>query len=48
MWLLPPTHNPERRIDYVLLRGGFREGGYSLEKGRSDHRAVRAELEASV
>lgn len=43
-----PTHDSGRRIDYVLFRGGFREIGYSLQKGRSDHRVVRAELEASV
>lgn len=39
------THDGGRRIDYVLFRGGFRETSYSLEKGRSDHRVVRAELE---
>ena len=43
-----PTHDSGRRIDYVLFRGGFRESGYSLEEGRSGHRVVRAELEASV
>ncbi len=42
-----PTHNSRRRIDYVLYRGGFRETGYGMKKGRSDHRLVRAELEVS-
>ncbi len=36
-----------KRIDYVLFRGGFREAGYSLEEGCSDHSLVRAELEVS-
>jgi hypothetical protein len=40
------THDDGRRIDYVLFRGGFREVGYSLEKGLSDHRLIRVELEA--
>lgn len=40
-----PTHVTGRRIDFVLHRGGFREIGYSLTKGLSDHRMVRAELE---
>ena len=34
-----------RRIDFVLHRGGFRERGYAVEKGLSDHRMVRAGLE---
>jgi endonuclease/exonuclease/phosphatase family metal-dependent hydrolase len=40
-----PTHDSGRRIDFVLYRGGFREVGYSLTKGLSDHRVVRGELE---
>lgn len=40
------THDDGRRIDYVLFRGGLREMGYSLEKGLSDHRLIRVELEA--
>ncbi len=40
-----PTHDSGRRIDYVLYRGGFREVGYNLTKGQSDHRLVRVELE---
>lgn len=40
-----PTHDSGRRIDFVLYRGGLREVGYSLIKGLSDHRLVRAELE---
>jgi endonuclease/exonuclease/phosphatase family metal-dependent hydrolase len=40
-----PTHDSGRKIDFVLYRGGFREVGYSLMKGLSDHRLVRAELE---
>ncbi len=40
-----PTHDTGRKIDFVLYRGGFREVGYSLTKGLSDHRLVRAELE---
>jgi len=40
-----PTHDTGRRIDFVLYRGGFREVGYSLTKGLSDHRVVRVELE---
>ena len=39
------THDRERRIDYVMFRGDFREAGYSLEEGLSDHRLVRATLE---
>ncbi len=34
-----------RRVDFVLYRGGFREAGYAVERGLSDHRMVRAELE---
>lgn len=33
------------RIDFVLCRGLFRDAGYSVEEGASDHRLVRAELE---
>jgi endonuclease/exonuclease/phosphatase family metal-dependent hydrolase len=40
-----PTHNTERKIDFVLYRGSFREMGYSLTKSLSDHRLVRVELE---
>jgi endonuclease/exonuclease/phosphatase family metal-dependent hydrolase len=40
-----PTHDTGRKIDFVLYRGSFRETGYSLTKGLSDHRLVRAELE---
>jgi Endonuclease/Exonuclease/phosphatase family len=40
-----PTHDTGRKIDFVLYRGGFREVGYSLAKGLSDHRLVRVELE---
>jgi endonuclease/exonuclease/phosphatase family metal-dependent hydrolase len=40
-----PTHDTGRKIDFVLYRGSFREVGYSLTKGMSDHRLVRAELE---
>jgi endonuclease/exonuclease/phosphatase family metal-dependent hydrolase len=40
-----PTHDTGRKIDFVLYRGGFREVGYSLMKGLSDHRLVRVELE---
>ena len=39
------THASGRRIDYVLLRGDFREAGYSLKKSLSDHCLVRVELE---
>lgn len=39
------THNSRRRIDYVLYRDGFREVGYGMKKGRSDHRLVKVELE---
>ena len=39
------THDTGRKIDFVLYRGGFREVGYSLTKGLSDHRLVRVELE---
>lgn len=42
-----PTHDSRRRIDYVLYRGGFREAGYDVERGRSDHRLVRVDLEVS-
>ena len=41
-----PTHDSGRKIDLVLYRGGFREVGYSLGKGLSDHRLVRVELES--
>ena len=34
-----------RRVDFVAYRGRFREAGYRLGGGRSDHRSVRAELE---
>jgi endonuclease/exonuclease/phosphatase (EEP) superfamily protein YafD len=40
-----PTHNTERKIDFVLYRGNFGEMGYSLTKSLSDHRLVRVELE---
>jgi endonuclease/exonuclease/phosphatase family metal-dependent hydrolase len=40
-----PTHDTGRKIDFVLYRGDFREVGYSLTKGLSDHRLVRVELE---
>jgi endonuclease/exonuclease/phosphatase (EEP) superfamily protein YafD len=40
-----PTHDTGRRIDFVLYRGGFREVGYEVTRGLSDHRVVRAELE---
>jgi endonuclease/exonuclease/phosphatase family metal-dependent hydrolase len=40
-----PTHDTGRKIDFVLYRGSFREVGYSLTKGLSDHRLVRVELE---
>jgi endonuclease/exonuclease/phosphatase (EEP) superfamily protein YafD len=40
-----PTHDTGRKIDFVLYRGGFREVGYSLMKGLSDHWLVRVELE---
>lgn len=39
------THVSGRRIDYVMYGGGFREAGYSLERGLSDHRLVRTTLE---
>lgn len=39
------THDGGRRIDYVMFRGDFRETGYSLEEGLSDHRLVKATLE---
>jgi endonuclease/exonuclease/phosphatase family metal-dependent hydrolase len=39
------THDSGRRIDFVLYRGGFREVGYEVTKGSSDHRVVRVELE---
>ena len=39
------THDSGRRIDYVMFRGDFREAGYSLEEGLSDHRLIRATLE---
>ncbi len=42
------THDGGRRIDYVMFRGGFREAGYSLEEGLSDHRLLRATLEVCV
>jgi hypothetical protein len=29
----------------VLYHGGFREVGYEVTRGSSDHRVVRAELE---
>lgn len=40
-----PTHDSGRRIDFVLYRGGFREVGYEVTKGSSDHRVLRVELE---
>jgi endonuclease/exonuclease/phosphatase family metal-dependent hydrolase len=40
-----PTHDTGRRIDFVLYRGDFREVGYEVTRGLSDHRVVRAELE---
>lgn len=40
-----PTHNSRRCIDYVLYQGGFREVGYKMKRGRSDHRLVMVELE---
>ncbi len=40
-----PTHETERRIDFVLYRGGFREMGYEVTRSLSDHRIVRTELE---
>ena len=40
-----PTHDTGPRIDFVLYRGGFREMGYEVTKGSSDHRVVRVELE---
>jgi endonuclease/exonuclease/phosphatase family metal-dependent hydrolase len=40
-----PTHDTGRRIDFVLYRGGFREVGYEVTKGSSDHRVVRVGLE---
>ena len=40
-----PTQDRGRRIDFVLHRGGFREVGYEVTRGSSDHRVVRAELE---
>lgn len=40
-----PTLGRRRRIDFVAYRGGFREAGYALREGRSDHRAVGVELE---
>ncbi len=40
-----PTHDTRRRIDFVLHRGGFREVGYEVTRGSSDHRIVRVELE---
>jgi endonuclease/exonuclease/phosphatase family metal-dependent hydrolase len=39
------THDGGRRIDYVMFKGDFRETGYSLEEGFSDHRLVKATLE---
>ncbi|MGB3633317.1 MAG: endonuclease/exonuclease/phosphatase family protein, partial [Rubrobacteraceae bacterium] len=39
------THNSDRRIDYVLYRGGFREVGYSTQKSLSDHRLLAVDLE---
>ena len=39
-----PTHDSERKIDFVLYRGGFSEMGYSLTRSLSDHRLVRVEL----
>ena len=39
------THNSKRRIDYVMFRGDFRETGYSLTSGLSDHRLLQAKLE---
>lgn len=42
-----PTHASRRRIDYVAYRGGFREAGYRLTEGRSDHRVVGVELEVA-
>ncbi len=39
------THDSGRRIDFVMFRGEFREVGYSLERGPSDHRLVKATLE---
>jgi endonuclease/exonuclease/phosphatase family metal-dependent hydrolase len=40
-----PTHDSGRRIDFVLYHGGFREVGYEVTRGSSDHRVVRVELE---
>ena len=40
-----PTQDMGRRIDFVLYRGGFREVGYEVTRGSSDHRVVRVELE---
>lgn len=40
-----PTHTTGRRVDFVLYRGGFREVGYEVTKGLSDHRVVMVELE---
>jgi endonuclease/exonuclease/phosphatase family metal-dependent hydrolase len=40
-----PTHDTGRKIDFVLYRGDFREVGYSLTEGLSDHRVARIELE---
>lgn len=42
-----PTLGRRRRIDYVAYRGGFREAGYALREGRSDHRVVKVELEVA-
>ena len=39
------THDSGRRLDYVMYRGDFRETGYSLESGLSDHLLLWTTLE---
>lgn len=39
------THASGRRLDYIMFRGGFRQTGYELKSGLSDHGLLQTTLE---